>query len=118
MDVGVVEAVRVGHPVGVDRLVLARVDAVDLVLAAADHDVAAGATVRVDGLGLLEEPDAHLEPEILGGQGADGADVDGVERVVAVEPLAGVDGEGRVTAAINETEAVVLGHFLHEADAA
>lgn len=118
MDVGVIQAVRVGQPVGVHRLVLTRSDAVDLILTAADEDVAAGAAVRIDGLGLLEEPDAHLEAEILGSQCADGTDVDGVKGIVAVEPLARMNREMRVAAAIDESQAIILRDLVHETDAA
>lgn len=89
----------------------------DLVLTAADDDVATGAAVRVDGFGLLEEPDAHLEAEVLGGEGTNGADVDGVKGIIAVEALAGMDRKVRVSTAVDEAETIVLGHLVHEANA-
>ena len=118
VEVVEVEPVGVGHPSGVDFVVLAGGDAVDFVAAGPDAGVGAGAAVGVDAFGFLEEPDAHLEAEVVGGEGADGADVCGVEGVVVIEFLPGVDGEGGVGAALGEAEDGVVGDFVHEADAA
>ena len=118
VNVGIVQAVRVGHPIGIDRLILAGSDPMDLILTAADDDVGAGAAGRVDGLGFFQEPDAHLEAEILGGQRADGADIDRIERVVAVESLAGMHGQRSMAATIDKAEDIILGDLLHETDAA
>ena len=117
MEVGIIQPVRVRHPVGIHRHVLTRIDPVDLVLAAADDDIAASAAAGIDGLGLLEEPDAHLETEILGSQCADRTDIDRIQGVVAVEALAGVNGQRGVTAAIDEAEDIIVSNLFHEADA-
>lgn len=78
VDVMEIQAMRVWHPAGIDLVVLTRSDAVNFVFASPHRDVGAGAAVDVDGFGFLEEPDAHLEAEIVGGQGSHGADVGGV----------------------------------------
>ena len=112
------ETMAVGHPSGVDLVVFARSDAEDFVAASPNGGVAAGAAVDVDGRSFLEEPDPHLEAEVVAGQRADGTDVDGVETVVVVELAAGVDGKGGVGSAIGESENGVVGDFVHEADTA
>ena len=90
----------------------------DFVAAGPDGDVGAGAAIDIDARCFLEEPHAHLETEIIRCECADRADIGGVERVIRVEQAAGVDGEGRVGAALGETEDRVAGDFIHEADAA
>lgn len=97
---------------------MARGDAVDFVAAGPDGDVGTGAAVDIDAWCFLEEPHAHLETEIIRCECADRADVGGVERVIRIEQAAGVDGEGRVGAALREPEDRVTGDFIHEADAA
>ena len=79
IDVVEIEAMRIRHPAGIDLVVLTWSDAMDFVFASPNGDVGASAAVDVDGFGFLEEPDAHLEAEIVGGQGSDWADVGGVE---------------------------------------
>ena len=69
-------------------------------------------------MGFLQKPDAHLEAEILARESAHRADVHRVERVIAVEPLARIHREGRVAAPVEEAQHIVVGDFLHEADAA
>jgi len=118
VEVVKIEPVAVRHPARIDEVIFARGDPVDDVLAARDEDVRAGAACDIDALGFLEEPDAHLEAEILAREGADRADVDGVERVVAVEALARIDRERRVAAAVQEAEHVIVRDLLHEPDAA
>ena len=116
IEVVEIEAVGIGDPAGIDVVVLPRGDAVDFVFAGVDDDIRSGAAGGVDGIGFLEEPDAHLEAEVFGGEGSDGAEVDGVQRVVVVEPLAWVGGEGGVGAALGEAEDVVFGDLIGEAD--
>jgi len=118
VDIVEAEPALVAHPFGIDRLVVARRLAINKPFAAADDRIAARGAAGADAFGFLEEPDAHLEAEILAGERADGADIDGVERVIIVEPLARMDGEGGVTAAVDEAEDVVVDHFLGETDAA
>ena len=109
---------RIRHPAGIHLVVLARGDAVDFVAAGPDGDVGASAAVDIDARRFFEEPHAHLETEIIRCERADWADVGGVERVIRIEQTAGVDGEGRVGAALGETEDRIVGDLVHEADAA
>ena len=88
----------------------------DGVPAGVDEDVRAGAAIHIDRRGFLEKPDAHLEAEVIGGEGADGADVGGIEGVIVIEATAGMDGEGGVGAALGESEHGILRDFIHEAD--
>ena len=88
------------------------------VAAGPDGDVGAGAAIDVDGRGFLEEPDPHLETEVVGGQCADRANVGGIERVVRIQQAAGMDGERGVGAALGEAKHRIAGHLVHEADAA
>ena len=118
VDIVEIQAVRVGHPGGVHLVVQARSDAVDFIFPGPDRDVGAGAAIHVDARGFFEEPNAHLEAEVVGCQRADRADVGGVERVVRVEQAVRVNGEGGVGAALGEAEHRVAGDFVHEADAA
>ena len=78
------EAVTVRHPSRVDVVVLTRSDAEDLVASGPNRGVAACAAVHVDGWSFLEEPDAHLEAEVVAGKRSDGADINGVEAVVVI----------------------------------
>ena len=109
---------RIGHPRRVHLVVETRGDAVDLVAAGPDVDVGARAAVDVDRRRFLEEPDAHLEAEIVGSQRADRADVGGVERVVGIQQAVRVDGQRGVGAALGEAQHRVARDFIHEADAA
>ena len=84
-DPFVIQSARIAHPWPVHRIIIARFIAVHGVFARADHRVAAGAAAGAEAVGFLEEPYAHLEPEILGGQRTDRADVSGVERVIIVK---------------------------------
>ena len=90
-----IEPAVIAHPDGVDVVILPRGLAVNDVFPAADEGIAAGGATGADALGLLEEPDAHLEAEIGRGQRADGADIDGVERVIAIERAVRMAGDGR-----------------------
>ena len=84
VEITVVQASVVAHPIGIDRIVLPRGLADDFVLASADDRVAAGAAGGADAFSFVQEPDAHLEAEIFARERADRADVDRVERVIAV----------------------------------
>ncbi len=112
------EAGVVVQPALVDGFVFARSDAVNFAFARADEDVGAEAVEGVNGFGFFEEPDAHFEAEIFGGERTDGADVHSVEGIGVVETFARVDGEVGLGAALDEAEAVVVGDVFHEADAA
>ena len=72
----------VAHPGLVDVDVAARPQAVDLAVALVDVDVAAGRAPGADRVGGLQEPDAHLEAEVVGEQRAHRADVGQVAGVV------------------------------------
>src|SRR5205823_6776842 len=67
-----------------------------------DLDVAAARAARADRLGGVEVPDAHLEPEVAVGQGADGTDVDHVGGVLVVELSPREEPDLRVVAARSE----------------
>ena len=112
----VVEPTGVAHPVAVHRVISARLVAVHLVFARADDRVATGAAAGAEALGFLEEPDAHLKAEVVRRQRADRADVDGVERVVVVERLAGISRDRVVTASVHDAQSVVAGDVGSEAD--
>src|ERR1039458_901586 len=94
----VIQPAVIAHPRAVDSVVFTRRVAVNFFLARADDDVAAGGATGANAFGFLEEPDAHLEPEILGRERADRADVHGIQRVIVVESFAGISRE-RVEAA-------------------
>ena len=108
----------VAHPAGIDRVVLARCLAINDVLARADDRVAAGRATRAKTFRFLQKPDPHLETKIRRSQRADRADVDRVERVIILQPLARMGGEGGVAPAIDEPEDVVLRDFLGKTNAA
>ena len=95
-------AAGVGHPRVVHGVVLARRDAVDLAFAGPDGRVRAGGGFGVDARGLLQEPDAHLEPEIRARERADRADINRVERVIVVQFAAREAGQRIVGPAVDE----------------
>ena len=112
-----IEAVRVGHPIGIYLVVLAWSDSIDLILAAVDRDVCTGCAIGIDRLGLLHEPDPHLESEIVRGQSTYWTDVHGVERVIVREFFAGIDGEDGVAAPVGKPEHRIIGNLIGEANA-
>ena len=57
--------------------------------AGTDDDVASRGATCANALGFLEEPNAHLETEIFGGQRTNRTNIDGVERVIIVERRTG-----------------------------
>ncbi len=76
------EAVRIWHPLGVYFVVFAWRDAVNFVSTRPDVDVTSSAAVDIDRWCWFKEPDTHLETEILGGEGANWTEVNGVHAVV------------------------------------
>ena len=94
-DVGI--PALVAHPVAVDILVVAGLEALDaaVVVARVESfvvmylDVAPAAATRADGRASAEEPDAAPEAEIAVGQSPDRADVDHIARIGVVERLPG-----------------------------
>ena len=68
-------------------IVLSRCLPIDHVLATADDGVTAGSATCADTLGFFQEPDAHFETKIRRRERANGADVDGVERIIIFQLL-------------------------------
>ena len=114
----VVEPACVAHPIAVDRIVPTRLVAVHPVFARADDRVAAGAAAGAKALGFLQEPDAHLEPEIVRCQRAHRAEIHCVERVVVVKRLAGIGRDLVVAASVHDAQRIVAGDVGGEPDAA
>ena len=112
------EAVLVGQPALVDRLVLERQHAHHPVLLHLHHQVGAEAVVRRDRLAPRQLPGARLVAERLGGQRADRAEVDHVARQLGVDRLADEGDDLGVLAAADEAELHHAGDLLAEAHAA
>ena len=92
--------------------------ALHLVVAVVDEDVAAGGAARAHRLRPLQEPDPHLEAEVVGQQRAHRADVGQVARVVVRDGAVLEGGDLGVVAAVPELEAVGAGDRGLEAQAA
>ena len=86
-------------------------------LAGTNGNVATGAATSAEALGLLKEPDPHLEAEILGGQRTHRTQVHGVERVIVVEFARFEGTDGVVGTAIHDAQRVVASNVASEADA-
>src|SRR5437867_4208360 len=99
-------------------IVLARCLAVNHILACADDCVATSRAACADTFGFFQKPDAHLETKIARGKRADRTNIDRVERIIVLQPLAGMRGQQGVTAAINEPENVIVCDFLTKTNAA
>ena len=112
------KSVTIRHPGRIHLVVFARRDAENFIATGPDRGVAAGAAVEIDALGFLEEPDTHLEAEVIGSQGSHRTNVGGVEGVVIIKATSGVDRHGSVSATLGESEDGFFGHFFHKADAA
>ena len=78
------ETMTVGHPVRVNVVVLPGCDAEDFIGTCPNRGVAARAAIEIDTFGLFQEPNAHLEAKIIGGEGSDRADVSGIQCVVII----------------------------------
>jgi hypothetical protein len=89
-----------------------------LAVTVVDEDVAAGGAAGAHGVGRFQEPDAHLEAEIVGEQRAHRADVGEVARVVVRDGAVEVAGDLGVVAAAHELEAVGSGDVALETQAA
>ena len=118
IDIMEVETVRIRHPAGIDLVVLTWRNAMDFVAAGPDRNVRARAAVDVDALGFFQEPDTHLETEVVRGQRADRADVGGIERVIRIEQTTWMHGQSGVRAALGKAENRVAGDFIHKTNAA
>ena len=114
----VIQATRIAHPRGVDRVVVARRVAVNFFFARTDQNIAARRATRADTLGFLEEPGAHLETKIFRRERADRANVHGIQRIIIVERHARERRDGVVAAAIDDTERVVARDVARETNAA
>ena len=113
-----VETALVAHPGGVDVVVLTRRLPVERVATGTDLRVATAAALGAEGVRLLHEPHAHLEPEIVRSQGAHGTDVHGVERVVVLQTTPGMHCQRGVRAALGEAQHWIVRDLVGETDAA
>src|SRR5205807_1762229 len=114
----IIQPAIVAHPADVDGIVFARFVAINFFFAGADDDVAAGGATGADAFGFFEKPNPHLETEIFRGEGADGANIDGVKGIIIVERLSRVAGEGVKAAPIHDAQGIVANDVFGEADAA
>src|SRR4030095_13390921 len=64
------------------------------------------------------KPNPHLETEVLRSQSAYWTDVDSVECVIVVKPLAGIGRKGVVTATVDDAQRVIANNILCKTDAA
>src|SRR6266436_10272082 len=84
IDPLIIQPPVIAHPARVDRVVLARLVAIDFVFARTDDDIAGRRAARAKAFGLFEKPDAHLKTKVLGGERADRTNVRRVEGVIVV----------------------------------
>ncbi|EWS53923.1 hypothetical protein X551_03268 [Methylibium sp. T29] len=112
------EAVAVGDPAFVDRLVLERHDTHHLVVLDLHDQVRARRIVRADRLAARQLPGAGAVAERLAGERTDRADVNHVARQLGVDRVAGHRGDLAVLAAMDHAQLHHAGHFLAEAHAA
>jgi hypothetical protein len=108
----------VTDPVTVDLFIDPWLKTRNAVLVSLDADVAARAAARTDRRRLLQVPDAHFEAKIAIRKRADRADVDNIASQGIVENRAGKKSNGRMVAAVDDSQLVGMGHFLQEAHAA
>src|SRR5205807_5369043 len=112
-----VESAVITHPTGVDVVIFSRRLPVNDILARSDDGVAASRATGADALGFFQKPDAHLETEIGRGQCAHRTNIDSVERIIIFKPLAGMRSQHGVTAAVDESEHIIMRDLLTETDA-
>src|ERR1019366_8152779 len=108
----------VGDPLLVDLVIGARQDAHHLVGARIDADGAAHGFHHVNALGLGQLPGPGLESVGLGGQSANGAEVDDIAGKLAGHRLLEIGGDLDVLAATDQTDLRLAGDFADEAHAA
>ena len=118
LQCGVAEAVAVGDPGLVDRIVFARHHAHDLVTARVHEQVRADTIVRRYGSVLAELPGPRGVTRGLGGQRADGTDVDDVSRQLRDDGLFDIGADFHVLAAPGRAEFGHTGDFVAETHAA
>ena len=99
-------------------IVLTRRLSIDHIFTAADNRVATRRATSADAFGFLQEPDTHLETEIGGSERADRTNIDRVKRIIIFQPLAGMCGQHRITAAIDKPEYVIARDLLTKTNAA
>jgi hypothetical protein len=98
-------------------IVFPRCLSVNDVFARADDGVATRRATRADAFRFFQEPDAHLETKIARRECTHRADIDGVERVIVLEALAGMRSQHGITAAIDKPKDVVVCDLLAKTDA-
>ena len=69
----------VGHPSRVHIVVLTRCYPENLVASRPDYRVGASSAINVDTFGLFQEPNPHLEAEVVRGESSHRANIRGVE---------------------------------------
>jgi hypothetical protein len=112
-----VEATAVTHPRGVDVIVVAWCLAVKGVATSPNLHVAATTTPGTDTGRLRQKPNTLLEAEIGAGQRPNRTYIDGIERVIVLQPLAGMHCESGMAATLSEAEHGLIGDLSSEADA-
>jgi hypothetical protein len=111
------EPALVTQPGLVHRVVPPRDVPVDPVARHAHVHVAAHRTPGADAGNVVQEPDPHLEAEVLRGEGTDGAHIGHVHRVVVVEGRVREGRDHRAVAAARHHELPGTRHLATEAHA-
>lgn len=111
----VLEARLVANPLLVHLFVEARQDAHHLSPTAIHADVGAQAVAHVNGLGALQLPAASCEGIGLGGQGANGAQVDDVSAQLAGQQLVDIGTNLGITATASHTKVCRAGNLRSKA---
>src|SRR5262245_46734564 len=84
----IAEASIVADPGLIQGIILARLEAIHMLIVMMDVDVTTTRTARTDRFGLLEKPDPNLEAKILAGQGANRTDINSIPSVRIIELFA------------------------------
>ena len=108
----------VGHPCVVHLVITARCDPVNLTFSTPYLGIRADTTFGANTMCPFQEPNTHFEAKICARQSANRTDVYCVERIVVRKFFSRKAGQGRVSAAIDKAEHVVIRHFFTETDAA
>ena len=116
-DTFVERATRVGHPCVVHLIITARCDPVNFTFSTPYLGIRANTTFGANTVCPFQEPNTHFEAKICARQSANRADVYCVERIVMRKFFSGEAGQGRISAAIDKSKYVVIGHFLTKTDA-
>src|SRR5215470_8418414 len=126
VDPGKPVAARITNPPRVDLGVETRLETRDppalvvvgAMLVGMHLDVAAARAAVADALGRVQVPHPHLEAEVAVGEGAHGADVDHVARVLVLESLAGKEPDLGVISTVEDAELAGVRHLVAVAHAA